>query len=291
MLRRMVEESVAIIPKIASGLWKSRIDPEQLTNALVNLVVNARDAMPDGGTLTVTAENATIDEDWCHGRKDLTPGTYVSLSISDTGAGMTKEVLARALEPFFTTKPLGQGTGLGLSMVYGFILQSGGHMTLYSEPGQGTTVTLYLPKLETESPTAPAPETSDAPAAAAGEVVLLVEDNEMVRDLQVQSLRKIGYQTLEAEDGPACLDIIRSSAHVDLMLTDIVLPKGMSGPALVEAARTIRPGLKVIFMSGYAPEDVLRRYDLTEVRALAKPFTRLELAQAIYAELHDDKTS
>ena len=290
MLRRMVDESVAIVPKIASGLWKSRIDPEQLTNALVNLVVNARDAMPDGGTLTVMAENATIDEDWCRGRKDLTPGAYVSLSVSDTGDGMTKEVLARALEPFFTTKPLGQGTGLGLSMVYGFIHQSGGHMTLYSEPGHGTTVTLYLPRLEGESPAAPDHETSDTPAAAAtaaGEVVLLVEDNEMVRDLQVQSLRKIGYQTLEAADGPACLEIIRSSAHVDLMLTDIVLPKGMSGPALVEAARAIRPGLKVVFMSGYAPEDVLRRYDLTGARALAKPFTRLELAQAIYAELHD----
>ena len=288
MLRRMVDESVAIIPKIAAGLWKSRIDPEQLTNALVNLVVNARDAMPDGGTLTVTVENTSLDEDWCRGREDLTPGAYVSLSISDTGDGMTKEVLARALEPFFTTKPLGQGTGLGLSMVYGFIHQSGGHMTIYSEPGHGTTVTLYLPRLETESSTAPDQETSDTPAAtAAGEVILLVEDNEMVRDLQVQSLHKIGYQTLEAADGPACLEIIRSPAHVDLMLTDIVLPKGMSGPALVEAARAIRPGLKVVFMSGYAPEDVLRRYDLTGARALAKPFTRLELAQAIYAELHD----
>jgi PAS domain S-box-containing protein len=290
MLRRMVEESVAIALKIASGLWKSRIDPEQLTNALINLVVNARDAMPDGGTLTVTADNATIDEDWCRGRNDLTPGAYVSLSISDTGAGMTKEVLTRALEPFFTTKPLGQGTGLGLSMVYGFIHQSGGHMTLYSEPGQGTTVTLYLPKLEAESPTAPAPETSDTPSAA-GEVVLLVEDDEMVRGLQVQSLHKIGYQTLEAEDGPTCLDIIRSSAHVDLMLTDIVLPNGMSGPALAEAARMIRPDLKVVFMSGYAPETVLSRYDLTGARTLAKPFTRLELAQAIHAGLHDSKTA
>jgi PAS domain S-box-containing protein len=290
MLRRMVEESVAIVLKIASGLWKTRIDPEQLTNALINLVVNARDAMPDGGTLTVTADNATIDEDWCHGRKDLAPGAYVSLSISDTGAGMTKEVLTRALEPFFTTKPLGHGTGLGLSMVYGFIHQSGGHMTLYSEPGHGTTITLYLPKLEAESPTAPAHETSDTPSAA-GEVVLLVEDDEMVRGLQVQSLHKIGYQTLEAEDGPTCLDIIRSSAHVDLMLTDIVLPNGMSGPALAEAARMIRPDLKVVFMSGYAPETVLSRYDLTGARTLTKPFTRLELAQAIHAGLHDSKTA
>ncbi|MDB5393955.1 MAG: Blue-light-activated protein [Rhodospirillales bacterium] len=291
MLRRMVEESIDIVTTVQPDLWKSRIDAEQLANALVNLVINARDAMPDGGTLTIIAENATLDESFCENLKDLAPGPYVKLSVSDTGVGMMKEVLDRVLEPFFTTKPIGRGTGLGLSIVYGFINQSGGHMAIQSEAGLGTTVTLYLPKLEIETATMPPHEEERTLVAANGEVILLVEDDDTVRSLQVQSLQKLGYETLEARDGPSCLDIIRSSARVDLMLTDIVLPAGINGPALAEAARKIRPNLKVVFMSGYGPTDVLQRDDVTDARWLAKPFTRSELAQAVLAELQESKTT
>ncbi len=287
MLRRMVEESIDIKTAIAPDLWKSRIDAEQLANALVNLVVNARDAMPEGGSLTIAAENATVTADDCRNIKDLTAGDYVKLSVTDTGAGMTKAVLERVLEPFFTTKPVGRGTGLGLSMVYGFVKQSGGHMTIASEPGRGTTVCLYLPRLAVEAKAAPTVNVETPVAATDGEVILLVEDDEMVRNLQVQSLHKLGYQTLEAEDGPACLDILKSPVRVDLLLTDIVLPKGMSGPAIAEAARKIRPGLKVVYMSGYAPGDVTKHYDLSGARSLAKPFTRADLARAMRETLEE----
>jgi PAS domain S-box-containing protein len=287
MLRHMVEESIDIVTAISPGLWKCRIDAEQLANALVNLVVNARDAMPDGGTLTITVENATLSEAFSRDWKDLTAGSYVKLSISDTGVGMTKAILDRVLEPFFTTKPFGRGTGLGLSMAYGFAKQSGGHLTIASEPGQGTTVCLYLPKLEAEPLAVPVAKAMPTPIAAEGEVILLVEDDETVRNLQSQSLQKLGYRTIEATDGPSCLDIAKSTTRIDLMLTDIVLPGGMGGPALAEAARAIRPGLKVVFMSGYAPDDLRQRYDLSGARSLVKPFTRSELAQVLRETLEE----
>lgn len=288
MLRRMVEESINIQTGIAPDLWKVRIDPEQLANALVNLVVNARDAMPDGGALTITAENATVTEDDCQANKELTVGDYVKLSIADTGTGMTKAVLDRVFEPFFTTKPFGEGTGLGLSMVYGFAKQSGGHLVIGSSPGEGTIVTLYLPKLEVETAVEPDPKIEPQPDGTNAGVILLVEDDEMVRNLQVQSLHKLGYQTIEAADGLTSLEIIKSPARVDLLLTDIVLPNGMSGPALAQAAREIRPGLKVVFMSGYAPDNVTGPFDLSSARLLSKPFTRAELARAVRETLDEN---
>jgi PAS domain S-box-containing protein len=281
VLRRVVEESVRIETVIAPDLWTSRIDAHQLENALLNLAVNARDAMPDGGKLTIAAENAILDAEYARDYAEVIPGHYVLVSVSDTGTGMPKEVIARALEPFFTTKPVGQGTGLGLPMVYGFVKQSGGHLAIYSEQGLGTTVRLYLPEFSAE-PIASSIAAEKALLAADGEaVVLVVEDDEAVRRLQLRVLSSLQYRTLEAADGPAGLAILESGARVDLLLTDIVLPGGMSGPALVEVARRIRPDLKVIFVSGYAPATVKERYDLSSVQILGKPFTRSDLARAI----------
>ena len=281
VLRRVVEESVRIETVIAPNLWTSRIDAHQLENALLNLALNARDAMPDGGKLTIAAENAILDEEYARDYAEVTPGRYVLLSVSDTGTGMPKEVVARAFEPFFTTKPVGQGTGLGLPMVYGFVKQSGGHAAIYSEPGIGTTVKLFLPEFVAEPAAASTAAKKPAPAADGEAVVLVVEDDEMVRRLQLRMLASLHYRTLEAADGPAGLAILESDTRVDLLLTDIVLPGGMSGPALVDLARRRRPDLKVIFVSGYAPATIKERYDLSSAHVLGKPCTRSDLAHAL----------
>jgi PAS domain S-box-containing protein len=284
MLRRVLEESVDIVTKIAPDLRKSDIDSQQLANALLNLVINGRDAMPNGGTLTIAAENAILDDDYSREYVDVVAGRYVKLSISDTGLGMTKAVLNRVVEPFFTTKPLGRGTGLGLSMVYGFVKQSGGHLAIYSEPGLGTTVNLYLPEARSQMPAAV--ETGTITTIAGGQqVILVVEDEAPLRKLQIRALDSLGYRTLEAADGPSALKLLESTTRMDLLLTDIILPGGMSGPALAEAAGKLRPGLKIIFMSGYAPHDVIQRYDLQTAQCLSKPFTRASLARAIGEEL------
>jgi PAS domain S-box-containing protein len=281
VLRRVVEESVQIETVIAPDLWTSRIDAHQLENALLNLAVNARDAMPEGGQLVIAVENAVLDEEYARDRAEVTPGRYVLLSVSDNGTGMSKEVVARALDPFFTTKPVGQGTGLGLPMVYGFVKQSGGHLAIYSEPGLGTTVKLYLPEFSADPPGASIVEEQAAPGAGSDVVVLVVEDDDAVRRLELRVLHSLLYRTLEAIDGAAGLAILKSDARVDLLLADIVLPGGMSGPALVEQAMRIRPDLKVIYVSGYAPATVKERYDLSSVPVLGKPFTRADLARAI----------
>jgi PAS domain S-box-containing protein len=284
MLRRVVEQSVDIVTKIAPDLRMSEIDSQQLANALLNLVINARDAMPNGGTLTIAAENAILDEDYSRAHADVAAGRYVKLSVADTGLGMTKEVLNRVLEPFFTTKPLGRGTGLGLSMVYGFVKQSGGHLAIYSEPGLGTTVNLYLPEARSSVPAAA--EIDKITVIADGQlVVLVVEDEAALRKLQIRTLNSLSYRTLEAADGPSALKLLEAAPHIDLLLTDIILPNGMSGPALADRARKSRPDLKVIFMSGYAPHDVIQRYDLSGAQCLLKPFTRSALAHAVGEEL------
>jgi CheY-like chemotaxis protein len=203
------------------------------------------------------------------------------VSVGDTGTGMPREVLARALEPFYTTKPVGKGSGLGLSMVYGFVKQSGGHMTIYSEPGVGTTVRLYLPL------TAPvighsASNEAPLPVIVTGDpVVLVIEDDDAVRTLQIRMLTQLGYQALEAADGTAGLDILRKGTKVDLLLSDVILPGGMNGPAFCATAQQSHPGLKVIYMSGYAPKAVTERYDLSGSQILTKPFTRAALAHAL----------
>ncbi|MDB5393634.1 MAG: Histidine kinase [Rhodospirillales bacterium] len=285
MLRRMIEETIAIHTTIAPDLRRSRIDSGQLANAVLNLVVNARDAMPSGGKLTIVAENAVLDEDYRRHHDEVAPGRYVKVSITDTGVGMPKAVLDRAAEPFFTTKAVGKGSGLGLSMVFGFIKQSGGHLTIYSEEGLGTTISLYLPELRDDMPADAIQIERPAPIAGAQQMILLVEDNEALREFQIRVITSLGYRTLAAADGTSALQILNAAPDVDLLLTDIVLPGGISGPALAKAARSHRPDLRVIFMSGYAPQDLMQNYDLSDAQCLTKPFTRSDLAQALQQAL------
>jgi PAS domain S-box-containing protein len=284
MLKRTIEESVAITTAIAPDLWRSRIDSGQLANALLNLVVNARDAMPSGGRVTIAAENAVLDEDYCRQYDEVAPGQYIKLSIADTGVGMPKAILDRATEPFFTTKAVGKGSGLGLSQVFGFLKQSGGHLSIYSEQGLGTTASLYLPRLADDAAAAIQVE-KPMPVSGAQQVILVVEDNEALRKLQIRMITSLGYRILEAGDGTSALQILDAAPHIDLLLTDIVLPGGISGPDIAEAARKHRSTLKVIFMSGYAPRDVLQNHDLADAQCLTKPFTRSALARALQNEL------
>ncbi len=288
MLKRMIEVSITIDTRITPGLWRSRIDSGQLTSALLNLAVNARDAMTSGGTLTFSAENTVLDEEYCRQYDDVVPGDYVRISIADTGTGMPKDILERVTEPFFTTKSVGKGSGLGLSMVYGFLKQSGGHLAIYSEEGQGTTVKLFLPRLSTNGEGEPREIMAPLPTATARQVILLVEDNAPLRKLQARMLTSLGYRMVEAADGASALLALDDAGHIDLMLTDIVLPGGQSGPALAQAARQKRADLKVIFMSGYAPRDVMRDYDLSAAQCLSKPFSRADLAHALRTELNSE---
>jgi signal transduction histidine kinase len=283
LLHRTLGETIDIEQKLPENLWNTRIDPNQLENALLNLAVNARDAMPNGGKLIIEAENATLDPSYADQHLEVTPGRYVMLAVTDTGIGMSKEVAQRALEPFFTTKPTGEGTGLGLSMVYGFVKQSRGHIKIYSEPGHGTTVKLYLPAAVSEKEDGLAVlDQPELPTAVDGEVVLVVEDDAMVLRLAVQLLTRLGYQTIEAHDGPAACEILDQAGRVDLLFTDVVLPKGMNGTALAREARKRRPGLKVLYMSGYTANAIIHHGVLDKgVHLLTKPFRKVELARKI----------
>jgi signal transduction histidine kinase/CheY-like chemotaxis protein len=289
LLRRTFGETIAIQNDIAADLWSARIDPNQLETALLNLAVNARHAMPEGGKLTIEASNAILDEEYADRNAEVVPGAYVLLAVTDTGTGMTKEVMQRALEPFFTTKAVGQGSGLGLSMVYGFVKQSEGHLKIYSEPGNGTTVRLYLPKAEGAiEASASATESVAIPLTSKGEVILVVEDDAMVRALAVRILTGLGYRTVEAQDGAAAIQLLAAAEPVDLLLTDVVLPGGMSGPQLARQAQTERPGLKVLYMSGYTKNAIIHNGVLDEgVHLLAKPFLKQELALQVRRLLDD----
>jgi PAS domain S-box-containing protein len=287
MLRRVVEESIEIVTSVYPGLWKVRIDTEQLSNALLNLAINGRDAMSTGGRLTISAENKILDQDYCSANPEVIPGPYVKLSVADTGTGMAQGVLERAMEPFFTTKAVGRGSGLGLSMVYGFIKQSDGHMTITSEPGRGTTVNLFLPRFEEPRTASVTNEARPLPEAGDGQVIMVVEDDASVRKLQVRTLNALGYRTLEADDGTGGLAALRQGAHIDLLLTDMVLPGGISGPELACEMKRLKPDIKVIFMSGYVP-DVDTYPTVPHARRLTKPFTRMMLAREIHEALEGD---
>ncbi len=282
LVQRTVGETISLKLLLARGLWPTLCDPNQLESALLNLVINARDAMPDGGTLVVSTSNVEFGKGGEPPRRDMKPGQYVCLSVADTGIGMSPDVIERAFDPFFTTKPTGQGTGLGLSMIYGFARQSEGYALIESEVGRGTTFCLYLPRHHGD---AEADDAAGARAPAAGtdsgEVVLVVEDEPVVRALIVEVLTELGYQPLEAADGPSGLGILQSSRRIDLLITDVGLP-GLNGRQVADAARAVRPNLKVLFMTGYAENAAAASGFLEPGMALiAKPFAMDDLAMRI----------
>jgi CheY-like chemotaxis protein len=284
LLHRALGENVQVETVASAGLWLVEADRVQLESALLNLALNARDAMPDGGKLTIETANAYLDENYCRTQTDLTPGQYVVISVSDSGAGMTAPVLARAFEPFFTTKAAGQGTGLGLSQVYGFVKQSGGHVKIYSEPGHGTTVKVYLPRLRVDPSALDAPE---APVVGGkAETVLVVEDDSEVRTYVVEVLRDLDYSVLEAGDAEAALKMLGAQgANVALLLTDVVLP-GMNGRLLADEAQRAHPHLKVLFMTGYSRNAIVHQGKLDAgVELLQKPITQAALASKVRAVL------
>ena len=282
LIRRTAGPEVTVEVVEAGGLWATLVDPPQLENALLNLCINARDAMPAGGRITIETANKWLDQRSARER-DLPPGQYLSLCVTDTGTGMAPEVIAKAFDPFFTTKPLGQGTGLGLSMVYGFVRQSGGQVRIYSEPGQGTTMCLYLPRYYGDA-TAPdlQPDLANAPRAGAGETVLVVDDEATVRMLVTEVLEELGYAAVEAGDGASGLKVLQSDLRVDLLVTDVGLPGGMNGRQLAGAARELRPDLKVLFITGYAENAVVGNGHLAPgMHVLTKPFAMEALASRI----------
>ena len=272
LLHRTLGEKVALRVVPGAAVWPVTTDANQLENALLNLVINARDAMPDGGRLTIETRNTRLDEAYASRFDDLSAGDFVAIAVTDTGTGMTPAVIAKAFDPFFTTKPIGEGTGLGLSMIYGFAKQSGGHVRIHSQPGIGTTVTLYLPRDMSERIEVASPEPAPSQGALAGEHVLLVEDDPAVRMLVVDVLRDLGYRVTEAADGREAMPLIASMPRIDLLVTDVGLP-GMNGRQVAELAREKRPGLKVLFVTGYAEQAAIRGDFLGEgMDMIAKPF-------------------
>ncbi|WP_114188895.1 PAS domain S-box protein [Microvirga aerophila] len=289
LFRRTVGETVTLEVVLAGGLWPTLCDPNQLESALLNLVINARDAMPEGGKLTIETCNAHLDDAYIAAQRDVKPGQYVCICVTDTGTGMPQDVIERAFDPFFTTKPIGQGTGLGLSMVYGFTRQSEGHAKIYSEVGKGTTIKIYLPRYwgETEAEIEAA-TLAEAPRAESGETVLVVEDEPVVRSLIVEVLEDLGYRTLEAADGPEGLKLLQSKRSIDLLVTDVGLP-GLNGRQLADAARETRPNLKVLFITGYAENATLAAGFLDPgMQMITKPFAVDALAQKIRSIISDD---
>jgi len=282
LVRRTVGPSIAVEVVGAGGLWAARVDPNQLENALLNLCINARDAMPGGGRITIETANKWLDARAARER-DLPVGAYLSLCVTDTGTGMSPEVVARAFDPFFTTKPIGQGTGLGLSMIYGFVRQSGGQVRIYTELGQGTTMCLYLPRHLGEAAEAgEAASPARAPRAERGETVLVVDDEPTVRMLVTEVLEDLGYTAIEAGDGPEGLSVLQSGARIDLLVTDVGLPGGMNGRQLADAARVARPALKVLFITGYAENAAVGNGHLEPgMHVLTKPFAMDALATRI----------
>lgn len=282
MLRRTLGENVRLKLQLAGGLWQTRSDPNQLESAILNLAINARDAMPDGGALTIETCNADLDSPDIAQQRDVKPGQYLCICVTDTGTGMDEKTIEKAFEPFFTTKPVGQGTGLGLSMIYGFTRQSDGYTRIESEPGKGTTVKLYLPRFIGDSEDDESQQSlEEPPTADQGEVVLVVEDEQVVRELIVEVLEEFGYEAIEADDGRKGLEILNSSRRIDLLITDIGLP-GMNGREMVEGARKARPNLKVLFMTGYAANAAMASGFLENGMAMiTKPFAIEELASRI----------
>jgi len=289
LLRRALGEAVTVLAAPAVGVWPAVVDPTQLEDALLNLSINARDAMPEGGTLTIETANVSLDDAYAVENPGVAAGDYVLIAVSDTGTGMPASVIERAFEPFFTTKGNGRGSGLGLSMVYGFAKQSGGHVRICSEPGQGTTVKLYLPRSAEDAVTR-VPPAAVSVTPRGSETILLVEDNTNLRVAAQRILGNLGYRVLAAENAAAALAIVDAGEPIDLLFTDMVMPGGLSGQDLANAARKRLPNLPVVFTTGYAgdsmgggpvaaPSDIL----------ITKPYRRQELALSLRAALAERK--
>jgi PAS domain S-box-containing protein len=281
LLRRTLGETVMLETVLAGGLWRTQVDPNQLENAILNLAVNARDAMPDGGKLTIETANACLDEAYVESLTEPVPaGQYVLVAVSDTGTGMDKATMEKVFEPFFTTKEAGKGTGLGLSQVYGFVRQSNGHVRIYSELGEGTTIKIYLPRLlgSNDEP-AEVPAKSPTVIRGAGETILVVEDEADLRAYITETLRDLGYCVLEAADGRMALAIIEQHPEIELLFTDVVLTGGMNGRALADEVSRHKPGLPVLFTTGYTSNAVVHHGRLDPgMHLIGKPFTYAELA-------------
>jgi len=279
-LRRALGEQISLEIVGGGGVWPVEVDPNELETAILNLAVNARDAMPDGGKMTIETSNSYLDEAYCRANPDIRPGQYVQIAVTDTGTGMSKAVIERAFEPFFTTKQYGQGTGLGLSQVYGFVRQSGGHAKIYSEAGEGTTVKIYLPRFLGR--VAPLEDIKSKPSRGrADECILVVEDDADVRTYVVETLQTLGYGVLEAAGAEEALRLLQGSPTVSLLLTDVVMP-GMNGRKLADEARQQRPALKVVFMTGYSRNAIVHHGRLDPgVELIQKPLTSEQLAATV----------
>jgi CheY-like chemotaxis protein len=281
LLHRTLGEQVELEGVLAPRLWTVEVDQNQLESALLNLALNARDVMPQGGKLTIETANTVLDGSYVAQDAEVVPGQYVMIAVSDTGSGMSRQTLSRVFEPFFTTKEVGRGTGLGLSMVYGFVKQSGGHITIYSEEGLGTTVKLYFPRHHAGADADDVIPKAAVPRGSEGEVVLLVEDNDDVRAYSADVLRELGYGVLEVAHAEAALQILRSEQPIDLLFTDVVLP-GRSGREVADEARALRPGLKVLFTTGYSRNAIVHHGRLdADVELIGKPFTFEQLATRV----------
>ncbi len=284
LLRRTLGETVVLEAVLAGGLWRTQADPNQLENAILNLAVNARDAMPDGGKLTIETANARLDEAYVAALAEpIPPGQYVLVAVSDTGTGMDKATMERVFEPFFTTKAAGKGTGLGLSQVYGFVRQSNGHVRIYSEVGEGTTIKIYLTRLiAADQADDEVPAATAATVRGEGETILVVEDEHELRHYTTETLRELGYAVLEAPDGQAALDIVNRHPEIDLLFTDVVLAGGLNGRDLADEALRRRPGLKVLFTTGYTSNAIVHHGRLDPgVNFIGKPFTFADLAAKV----------
>jgi PAS domain S-box-containing protein len=282
LLRRTIGEAIDLQIAASAGLWRTLCDPHQLESALLNLTINARDAMPDGGNLIITTSNVTLDGETTD-TSALSPGDYICIDVTDTGVGMSAEVASRAFDPFFTTKPIGQGTGLGLSMIYGFVRQSNGHVTIGSKLQQGTSIKLYLPRHRGDIPAEGISELAPAARGAAGETVLVVEDEPVVRAVVLEMLSEQGYRTLEAVDGPSSLKILRSDKKIDLLITDVGLP-GMNGRQVADLARETRPAIKILFITGYAESIAMSdKFLQPGMEMITKPFDLDNLARRVRA--------
>jgi CheY-like chemotaxis protein len=280
MLRRVLGETIELETVVSGGLWNTLADPNHLQNVIVNLAINARDAMDGAGRLTIEAGNAMLDDEYTRHHDDLASGQYVMVAVSDTGCGMTPETLARAFEPFYTTKAEGRGTGLGLSMAYGFMKQTGGHIKLYSEPGHGTTVKLYLPRsMEDEVVRV---EAANDPVTGGAETILVVEDDPNVRATAVDMLTQLGYQVLKAVDAQSALSVLESGVHVDLLFSDVVMPGPMRSVELARRAQEMLPTLEVLFTSGYTENAIVHGGRLDPgVALISKPYRRDALARKV----------